>query len=186
MVDCVVASQSNSPSSCIKLTTKSYSRMEHLWHNKDKEWRLFAHRNTTDIVQNIFIKQNFQICPMYTFVAWWIDIRPARWLISWFLIYSMALWSSRKIGLLYNGFLFFSILFFFCLHLFTFNSCKSLSTSSSVSSWALKIFFYLLAHFQNFLSHLRLIHSNHIPQTLQPSPFHICYQVRGFIQFPQF
>lgn len=44
--------------------------------------------------------------------------------------------------------------------------------------------FYL--SFKNFLSFSCLIHSNYMPQTPQPSPFHNCYYNRSFIGLPHF
>lgn len=54
----------------------------------------------------------------------------------------------------------------YCLHLFTFSSLTSSSTSSGISVLVFPRFLCFLHYFNSFLTHSYLTHSNHMPQIL--------------------
>lgn len=78
-----------------------------------------------------------------------------------------------------------SLSFAFWIHFFIFSSHKSFSASSrhlSLGSSHFSCISWL--SFKHFVTQPCLIHSDHVPEPVQPAPFHSRHRIKGFVQFP--
>jgi hypothetical protein len=74
----------------------------------------------------------------------------------------------------------------FFLHLLTFITLKSFSTSSSQISLGLPTFLLPSGRLSKIFLTTSLVHSGHVSQPFQLFPVYIRYQVRSFIYLSQF